>query len=60
MPEVSGGSREEQPHIHGAAAIPGAGGPRGATPRSRSGGAALKRYPSSKVRNSGCPLLEQP
>ena len=42
MPDVSGGSREEQPHIQRAAAIPGAGGPRGATPRSRSGGAALK------------------
>ena len=38
----------------------GAGGPRGATPRSRSGGAAMRRYPSSKVRGSGCALLEQP
>ena len=38
----------------------GAGGPRGATPRSRSGGAAVRRYPSSKVRSSGCALLEQP
>ena len=32
----------------------GAGGPRGTTPRSRSGGAT-----SSKVRSSGCALLEQ-
>ena len=32
----------------------GAGGLRGATPRSRSGGAT-----SSKVRSSGCALLEQ-
>ena len=31
----------------------GAGGPRGATPSSRSGGAAVRRYPSSKVRSSG-------
>ena len=31
----------------------GGGGPRGATPRSRSGGAAMRRYPSSKVRSSG-------
>ena len=31
-----------------------------ATPRSRSGGAAVRRYHSSKVRNSGCTLLEQP
>ena len=38
----------------------GAGRPRGATPRSRSGGAAMRRSPSSKVRSSGCALLEQP
>ena len=37
----------------------GAGGLRGATPPSRSGGVAVKRYPSSKVRSSGCALLEQ-
>ena len=37
----------------------GAKGLRGATPRSRSGGAAVRRYPSSKVRSSGCALLEQ-
>ena len=36
----------------------GAGGPRGATPHSRSGGVAVI-YPSSKVRSSGCALLEQ-
>ena len=38
----------------------GAGGPRGATQRSRSGGVVVRRYPSSKVRSSGCTLLEQP
>ena len=38
----------------------GKGGPRGATPCSRSGGVAVRRYPSSKVRSSGCALLEQP
>ena len=38
----------------------GAGGPRGATPRSRSGGAVVRRYPWPKVRSSGCALLEQP
>ena len=38
----------------------GAGGPRGATPHSRSGGGAVRRYPSSKIRSSGCALLEQP
>ena len=31
----------------------------GAAPRSRSGGAALRRYASSKVRSSGCALLEE-
>ena len=34
--------------------------PRGATPRSRSEEVARRRYPSSKVRSSGCALLEQP
>ena len=38
----------------------GSGGLRGATPLSRSAGAAVRRYPSSKVRSSGCALLEQP
>ena len=38
----------------------GAGGPRGAIPRWRSGRAAVRRYPSSKVRSIGCALLEQP
>ena len=39
---------------------PGAGEPRGATERSRTGGVAKRWYPSSKVRSSGCALLEQP
>ena len=38
----------------------GAGWPRGAIPRWRSGRAAVRRYPSSKVRSSDCTLLEQP
>ena len=38
----------------------GAGRPRGATPRSRTEEVAMRRYPSSKVRSSGCTLLEQP
>ena len=37
----------------------GRGGPRGAIPISRSGRAAARGYPSSKVRSSGCTLLEQ-
>ena len=38
----------------------GAGGPRGAIPRWRSGRVVVRRHPSSKVRSSGCILLEQP
>ena len=34
--------------------------PRGATPRPRSGAAAERSYSMSKVRSSGCALLEQP
>ena len=37
----------------------GAGGPRGAITHWRSGRAAVRRYPSSKVRSNGCALLEQ-
>ena len=36
------------------------GGLRGAAPRSRSRGAAVMKYPLSKVRGSSCTLLEQP
>ena len=36
------------------------GGPRGAIPHSRSEGAAVRRYPLSKVRSSSYALLEQP
>ena len=50
-PEVRGGGREEQPHIQGTAAALGAG-LRGATTRLRPGGVAVKRYPSSKVRET--------
>ena len=70
--EVRGRSREEQPHTQGQGRWPGgptpplrsggcsgAGGPRGAIPRWRSGRAAVRRYPLSKVRSSGCTLLEQ-
>ena len=71
--KVRGGGCEELPHargqgpwLRGATPHPrsggcaGVGGLRGATPRSRSGRAAVRRYPSSKVRNSDCTLLEQP
>ena len=36
------------------------GGPSRATPHSRSGGAAVRKYPMSKVRSSSFALLEQP
>ena len=58
-------SWEELPHARGQGQQPGGatpgprsssclgtGGPRGATPRSRSGGAAVRRYPSSKLRET--------
>ena len=71
--EVRGGGPEEPPHAGGQGRRPGGatprprsggcigtGGPRGAIPRRMSGRAAVRRYPSSKVRSSGCALLEQP
>ena len=48
-------SREELPCVWGQGRWPG-----GATPCSRSRGVVVRRYPSSKVRSSGCALLEQP
>ena len=64
--EARGGGWEEQPHAQGQGQQPGgptphprshgcagAGGPRGAIPRSRSERAAVRRYHSSKVRSSG-------
>ena len=61
MSKARGGGQEEQPHDQGAvASCAGAGGPRGATPHSKSEGAMVRRYPLSKVRSSGCALLDQP
>ena len=73
LPEARDSDLEELPHTRGQGRWPrgatprlssggcaGTGAPRGATPRSRSGGAVVRRYPSSKVRSSGCALLEQP
>ena len=45
------------PGSHGCAST---GGPWGTTPYQRSGGMVVRRYLSSKVRSSGCALLEQP
>ena len=71
--EVWGSSREELPYTRGqgrqlegrtprprTGGCKGAGRPREAIPHWRSGWAAVRRYPSSKVRSSGCSLLEQP
>ena len=69
--KARGGGREELPCIQGQGRRPGgatpppriggfagAGGPRGAISHSRSEGAAVRRFPSSKVKSSGCALLE--
>ena len=71
--EARGCGWEDQPHAQGqgrrpggptphprSSGCPGAGGPKGAIPCWRSGRAVVRRYPSSKVRSSGCALLEQP
>ena len=58
-PKARDRSQEEQPHLQEVVAVR-VGGPRGAIPRSRSEEAAVMRYPLSKVRSSGCALLEQP
>ena len=71
--QVRGGGREEQSQARGQGRRPGGPTPH---PRSRGclgaggleelshvegqEGAALRRYPSSKVRSRGCALLEQP
>ena len=68
--EAREGRQEELPHAQGkgrrpAGATPrsrsggcmGPGVPRGAISRSRLGGAAVRRYPLSKVRSSSCALL---
>ena len=68
--KVRGHGRKELPHIRSQGRWPrgatphlrsggctGAGGPKGAIPHSRSGGVAVRKYPSSKVRSSGCGCL---
>ena len=71
--DVRSGGQEELPHAQGqgqwlrgtnphprSSGCMGTGGLRVATPRSRSGEAAVRRDPSSKVRSSSCALLQQP
>ena len=72
MSEARGGGQEDLPHARGqgprseratppprSGGCTGAGKPRRAIPCLRSEGAVVRRYPSSKVRGSGCALLEQ-
>ena len=73
MSEARGRGQEELPPARGQGRRPrqatthprssgcmGTGGPRGAIPSSRSEEAAMRRYPSSRVKSRGCTLLEQP
>ena len=61
--EVLPHARGQGPQPRGATPPPrsgacmGTGGPRGAIPCSRSEGAEVRRYPTSKVRSSGCAML---
>ena len=59
MPKARAHSREEQPHVQGAVAVWVQEGLEELFHvQGQEGGAAVKRYPSSKERSSGCTLLE--
>ena len=53
MSEVGAQPRGAISHARSSSCV-GTGGLKGATPHSRSGGVAVRRYPSSKVRSSSC------
>ena len=55
MPEARVGGREDQPHVQGAMAVWAQEG----LEELSHGRVVVRRYPSSKVRSSGCALLEQ-
>ena len=59
MPKARGSGQEGQPHVQGVVTV-GAQEGLGSHPtlKVRKGGG--RRYPSFKVRSSGCALLEQP
>ena len=59
MPEARGGGQEDQPHVQGAVAARAQEGLKD-YPTLKVRRVAVRRYPSSKVRSSGCALLEQP
>ena len=58
--QAKGGGLEDQPHVQGAVAARVQEGLEELSHIEGQEGAAVRRYPSSKVRNSGCVLLEQP
>ena len=59
MPKAMGGSWEEQPHVQGVVAVRAQEGLEEPSHVEGQEGAAVRKYPSSKVRSSGCALLEQ-
>ena len=57
---LKGGGQEEQPHVQGVVAAWAQEGREELLHVQGQEGAAVRRYPSSKVRSSGCALLEHP
>ena len=58
--EAMGSGWEEQPHLQGAVAAKAQEGLEELFHVQGQKGRQVRRYPSSKVRSSGCTLLEQP
>ena len=58
-PEVRGGGQEELPHVQGAVAAQVQEGREELLNVQGKEGRPVRRYPSFKVRGSGCALLEQ-
>ena len=59
MPEARGGGQEDQPHIQGVVAARAQEGLEELSHVEGQERVAVRRYPLSKVRSSGCTLLEQ-
>ena len=58
-PKARGSGQEEQPHVQGAVSEQRQEGLEELLHVQGQEGQAVRRYPSSKVRSSGCTLLEQ-
>ena len=58
-PKVRGGGPEEQPHVQGVVAVRAQEGRGELLHVQGQEGWPVRRYPSSKIRSSGCTLLEQ-